>query len=101
MKKCPFCAEEIQDNAVKCRHCGEFLTDEERRPTTKGQKRNIPRGMVECPYCHNIVTPQDQQATASGCLITIVLLLFFVIPGIIYMIWHSSKKQCPRCKMVL
>lgn len=55
MRKCPFCAEEIQDEAIKCRYCGEMLDRTE---------------LIE-PDCHTFT--HSQRADNLGALVIVLL----------------------------
>ena len=57
-KPCPFCAEEIQEHAIKCKHCGEFLDN-------KSTVERIETGLQHVSeYCMNCGKPLLQESNA-------------------------------------
>jgi uncharacterized membrane protein YvbJ len=62
MIKCPVCKEEIQDDAIKCKHCGEVLNkteyaDSRALPTQGAPEVKIPIGKLMRWMRRTVVVP--------------------------------------------
>jgi len=99
MKKCPFCTWEIPEEAVKCKHCWEFIQDKYKKTQTL-----VKRGMFEwskmifCSECHYEGETKKYERSWSSA-VWCLLYLFFFIPGLIYEAYRGNNYfVCPKCR---
>lgn len=101
MKKCPFCAEDIQDEATICKHCGRDLTTPQppRKKVSAGRTAAIAAGFLVLAFISSAISggmrPTTQLEAILPGLITglagwVAIILFII--AIIQAIRNSRVK---------
>lgn len=91
---CQDCEKEVSTLAKACPNCGR-PTDQDREET---KVVHYPREGYICQTCG--IRGYPEMKSRGSWRITGVLLLFFIVPGVLYSIWRQTSRYpvCPWCK---
>lgn len=109
---CPFCKAEIAADALKCRHCGEWVKEKPKPAEPEVPKspcqwcqKPVPSNAVRCPHCNGSMrrTPTTATATRGSPVLRTMgaLALLLGLGGVVYFYaMFDTSVETPRVEFL-